>query len=200
MSSFSDETSFVIESFNSCAYSSLSNCPNTESEINAPELVLKQHKIRMAYQLNPSTGRPTPPGLIQYHVQDRTITRQNIDEIKLTCNDYTEGGWVLENHTKNNLLRLTPNTKFGQKYRDKLKLLLVIKYEKDGYTHLKGALRNTETGEIALISSTNNLVQDEEPCTHKKLSPSFDSDYKIYVTKMIAPLLFWDELKNRILY
>jgi len=170
------------------------------SEAMEISLMLKQHKQhKSGYQLNPSSGRPNPPGIIEYHVSDDTITGQKIDEIKLGCDDYS-GGYILEKHTKENLLRLIPNTKFGQKYKDKLKLLLVIKIEKNGHTHLKAALRNTETNEIALISSTNNIDKECVTNTSKKLSPSFDPAYNVYVTKMIAPLLFWEELKNRLLY
>ena len=46
-------------------------------------LTLKQHKRGNSYHLNPTVGRPNPPGIIQYRVSENTIIGQNIDELKL---------------------------------------------------------------------------------------------------------------------
>ncbi len=137
---------------------------------------------------------PIPPGLLQYYVKKETIINIKLDSKKLINQDYKEG-YELENHTKENLLRLTPKTKIGKKFNGKWKILLVIKKISGGDICLKGALINIETNEIALISSINKSQQ----VNYKyRLISSFDDEYKICQCKMIAPLLFWEELQNRI--
>ena len=61
---------------------------------------------------------------------------------------------------------------------------------------LKGALLNKNTNEIALMSSINTK-NDDARC---RLVKSLHKDFKICQCKMVAPLIFWDELKNRLLY
>ena len=61
---------------------------------------------------------------------------------------------------------------------------------------IKGALTNIATDEIALISSINNVIQNDYKY---RMISSYDNEYKICQCKMIAPLLFWDELKNRLI-
>jgi hypothetical protein len=134
-----------------------------------------------------------PPGLMQYKINPQDIINMDIENLKKTNLDY-KGGNELENHTKENLLRLIPNTPIGNSVE--WKLILVIKGVKDGEICLKGALRNPKTGEIAVMSSLNKECQE----TYKyRMCKSKDPEYKICQCKMIAPLLFWDELKNRLL-
>lgn len=82
---------------------------------------------------------PIPPGLLQYKVQDSN---------KSTNFDY-KNGFELECHTKENLLRLIPNTRTGR--LNDWKIILVIKKIEGESIWLKGALRNLSTNEIALI-------------------------------------------------
>ena len=83
----------------------------------------------------------------------------------------------------------------GLKHRDVWKILLVIKSVTGDKVCLKGALINHGTGELALISSINAAIQTEYK--HRTIQ-SHDDQYKICQCKMIAPLLFWDELVNRL--
>jgi hypothetical protein len=139
---------------------------------------------------------PVPPGLLQYYVKKETILsmREDIKSSKARCTDYKKN-YELECHTKENLLRLIPNTPMGLKHRDVWKILLVIKSVTEDKVCLKGALINHGTGELALISSINAAIQTEYK--HRTIQ-SHDDQYKICQCKMIAPLLFWDELVNRL--
>lgn len=139
---------------------------------------------------------PVPPGLLQYYVKKETILsmREDIKSLKARCTDYKKN-YELECHTKENLLRLIPNTPMGLKHRDVWKILLVIKSVTEDKVCLKGALINHGTGELALISSINAAIQTEYK--HRTIQ-SHDDQYKICQCKMIAPLLFWDELVNRL--
>ena len=139
---------------------------------------------------------PVPPGLLQYYVKKETILsmREDIKSLKARCTDYKKN-YELECHTKENLLRLIPNTPMGLKHRDVWKILLVIKSVTGDKVCLKGALINPGTGELALISSINAAIQTEYK--HRTIQ-SHDDQYKICQCKMIAPLLFWDELVNRL--
>lgn len=138
---------------------------------------------------------PVPPGLLQYYVKKETILsmKEDIKSMKARCTDYKKN-YELECHTKENLLRLIPNTPMGLKHRDVWKIVLVIKSVTGDKVCLKGALINHGTGELALISSINAAIQTEYK--HRTIQ-SHDDEYKICQCKMIAPLLFWDELVNR---
>jgi len=139
---------------------------------------------------------PLPPGLLQYNVKEEAILSQNMDYLKSVCHDYSFG-FALDRNTQENALRLTPDTKTGRKLKDKLELLLVVKKHEDNGDSIcyKGAFRNTETNELVLMTSRNNI----ETYTKSRLINSQYDGYKICQCKMIAPLLFWDELKNRLL-
>jgi hypothetical protein len=139
---------------------------------------------------------PVPPGLLQYYVKKETILSmsEDIKSMKARCTYYKKN-YELDCHTKENLLRLIPNTPMGLKHRDVWKILLVIKSVTGDKVCLKGALINHGTGELALISSINAAIQTEYK--HRTIQ-SHDDQYKICQCKMIAPLLFWDELVNRL--
>ena len=144
------------------------------------------------YQMT-KNNQNLPPGLMQYKIKPQDIINMDIENLKKTNLDY-KGGNELEHHTKENLLRLIPDTVLGNSVE--WKLILVIKGVKDEEICLKGALRNTETGEIAVMSSLNKECQENYK---HRMCKSKDPEYKICQCKMIAPLLFWDELKNRLL-
>jgi hypothetical protein len=160
--------------------------------------VLTPYSGNNEFQLNPSSGRPIPPGRLQYDVSENTILSLDTDILKSSarCVDYS-CGWALDFHTKETVLRLIPDTATGRKLKDKLKLLLVIKKADDNGTAIcyKGAFRNTETNEIVLMTSRNNT----EAYSKSRVLNSFDTEYKVCHCKMIAPLMFWDELKNRLI-
>jgi len=139
---------------------------------------------------------PVPPGLLQYHVKIETILSmaEDIRSMKMTCGDYKKN-YELEYHTKENLMRLIPKTSTGLKHKDVWKIILVIKSVTVDKVCLKGALINQATGELALVSSINAAIQTEYKY---RTIQSHDETYKICQCKMIAPLLFWDELVNRL--
>ena len=73
------------------------------------------------------------------------------------------------------------------------KLILIITADE---FHMKGALENTKTGEIALMTTAHYSL--DRPLEKRSPTKSFDSDWKISRCKMIAPLFFWDELQRRL--
>jgi hypothetical protein len=154
---------------------------------------------------------PVPPGHFQNKVHPDTI----LGLVTNNKNYVDIEGYTLDFHTPENLLRLTPQNDLG---KNKWKMLLIIKSQQDNKIVLKGALRNIETNEIALISSINKAWCDDYKKdfikikgsnetgpveiiakSTKRLISSCDDEYKICSCKMIAPLFFWEELKNRLL-
>ena len=139
-------------------------------------------------------NRNVPPGLMQYKVSQEVILSLLPNGNK-NINCVYNKDWSFAQHTLENLQKLTPNTKTGK--ANKWKIILIIKATReDGKVSLKGALLNKNTNEIALMSSINTK-NDDARC---RLVKSLHKDFKICQCKMVAPLLFWDELKNRLLY
>ena len=139
-------------------------------------------------------GKNIPHGQLQYKVLQTDILslQTNIE------NSVYNRDWVFEQHSKENLQKLIPNTKTGK--ANKWKILLILKrynYDKPGTECLKSALLNKDTNEIALMTSINLAAITDYPY---RLIKSLHKDYKICQCKMIAPLIFWDELKNRLLF
>ena len=63
---------------------------------------------------------------------------------------------------------------------------------------LKADLQNRDTGKIALLTSTNkkeNIMK-----SGSKIVKTIDGEWYVDHYRMSAPLIFWKELKNRILY
>jgi len=141
-------------------------------------------------------NRNVPPGLMQYKVSQEVILSLLPNGTK-NINCVYNKDWSFAQHTLENLQKLTPNTKTGK--ANKWKIILIIKgwSEKKGRECLKGALLNKESNEIALMTSLNKVNADSY---RNRLVKSLHKDYKICQCKMIAPLVFWDELKNRLLY
>jgi hypothetical protein len=140
---------------------------------------------------------PIPPGLLQYHVSKDAIIGMDteIKTLKKTNSDYKQN-FELECHTKENLMRLIPTTQTGLANKDSWRILLLLRsIDGNGGVCLKGALLNNATGEVALISSINAAIQSVY--AHRTIS-SHDEEYKICQCKMIAPLIFWEELRNRL--
>ena len=130
------------------------------------------------------------PGTLQYKKEI-----QELISINSSFNpeaDY-KNGFELEIHSQENLKRLTPDTDTGNSNDWKL-LLVIKKISSDNTVWLKGALLNKNTTEIALMTSTN------KPEHLNRKIKSLDSEWFIGHYRMAAPLFFWEELKNRILY
>lgn len=70
--------------------------------------------------------------------------------------------------------------------------------EEDHEIWLKGALLNQSTGKIALLTSTNHPenIRKKGSRTVKTL----DGKWYVGHYRMSAPIYFWKELKNRLLY
>ena len=137
-------------------------------------------------------GKNIPPGLMQYKIKKKDIISM------IPNQNYNNNGWTFVSHSKENLQKLIPDTKTGKEAKWKL-LLVIRRVGKDVKNSecLKGALLNKNTKEIALMSSLNKIAADNY---EYRLVKSLHKDYKICQSKMIAPLIFWDELKNRLLY
>ena len=140
---------------------------------------------------NNHSGNNVPPGLIQYKISTNDILGMDVDGFKETCENYTDG-YVLDEQTIANLHRLTPNTKTGNSV--KWEIITVVKQTKDTEIVYKGALRNTTTNEIALITS---IDMKNPHIINSRMISSHDPDFKICWCKMIAPLCFWDDLNAK---
>ena len=64
----------------------------------------------------------------------------------------------------------------------------------NGVTWLKAALQNRNTGKIALLTSTNSKEILNRPIR------TLDSEWFVGHYRMSAPIVFWQELVNRITY
>lgn len=134
------------------------------------------------------------PGTLQYTKNKEDLILCGLDaekhESPETC------GYILCEHSKENLKRITPNTSYF-KSKGPYKILLVMKCVKNDEIWLKCALVN-KNGDIALLTSTNskdNLIKEN----HKTVK-TLDGVWFIGHYRMSAPLCFWIELKNRLLY
>ena len=145
------------------------------------------------YQMT-KNNKNIAPGQLQYKVN-----RDDIINIKKIIPSQYNKKWIFAAHTKENLLRLTPNTKTGN--ANKWKIILIIKSKNRfhrGGICMKGVLQNKKRpNEFALMTS----IDKEEIKTYPhRMIKSWDPNYKICQCKMIAPPIFWIEFKNRLLY
>ena len=140
-------------------------------------------------------GRNIPPGQMQYKVKPNDIIAMLSTYISYNISN-EEKNWNFCSHSSENLKKLTPNTYTGKS--SNWKIILIIKRENNnGEVCYKGALQNKQTNEIALMTSINLKF-----CKNYKYRTvdSLHHDYMICQCKMIAPFIFWKELKNRLLY
>ena len=137
---------------------------------------------------------PGPPGLLQYHVSENDIVGLDISS-KISLDTNYDADYEFERHTADNRRRLTPDTASGNATR--WKVIVVMKHEVDGQVCLKGALRNTSNGEIALMTSINRARGEQYSYGNANIK-SHDPDWNICHCSMQAPLVFWEELQNRL--
>jgi len=147
----------------------------------------------MEYRLTTKHNRcqmvPVPPGQIQYFVNREHLLLLDTDQ-------YTDDhDWTLEYHTQENIDKLIPSTKTGKRHKSHWKLLFILKQVDSTNITLKAAFYHTQNHTCALLSSINHTRQEVYPY---RLIPSHNDEYKICQCKMIAPLIFWKELKNRL--
>ena len=129
------------------------------------------------------------PGNLQYSKEIQEIIDTDLPEDNETC------GYQLCEHSLDNLRRLTPISQRNTNW----KILLIMRSENEpGEIWLKAALLNKDTCKIALITSTNdinNIVR-----RGNRAIKTFDGTWFVGHYRMIAPICFWNELKNRLLY
>jgi hypothetical protein len=145
------------------------------------------HDYHMTY-----SGKHIPPGQMQYRVNPDGLKQLNLDELEETTENYYSGYRLVE-HSPENIRRLTPDTATGRALGPQWKALMIIQTSD---RHMKAALQHRETGEIALITTAHTSL--ERPNENRAPLNSMDPDWKVSWCKMIAPLFFWKELKNRL--
>jgi hypothetical protein len=151
-------------------------------------------KDNVKYQMWNNDGNyNVPPGQIQYKLTTDDVVGVDVDEWRKTCADPTEDGYVLEPSTQEHLSRLIPDTKTGNASQWTV-IMVWKKIKPNGGICYKGALRNTTTNEIALITAIDTVAAS---IYNHNMVNSHDPEYKICRCKMIAPLCFWDELNAR---
>jgi hypothetical protein len=131
-------------------------------------------------------------GTLQYKKRYDTIKHMVIPRPNYTEEQYTLG-YTVEVNSDDHVKRLTPNTKMG---KQQWELVLVMKKVEHGVTHLKGALLNRTTQEIALMTtfSDKHYIIDHG----NRAIKSLDDQYFIGHYRLLAPLYFWNELKTRL--
>ena len=132
--------------------------------------------------------RPIPPGMLTYKLDAEEL--KTIDTLPAQpAGD--EQVWTHAPVDDANKLRMLPVT---QKEAD-WSLLFVMKRVDDNATvWLKGALINTKTGKIALLTSANtrNAILNNG----NRAIKSQEGIYHVGQYVMLAPLSFWIELKT----
>ena len=129
------------------------------------------------------------PGNLQYS--------KEIDEIINTelPDDRETRGYRLCEHSEENLNRIVPHTQRKVSW----KILLMMKVElEDGEIWLKAALLNKDTNKVALLSATNNKANLEK--RGQRAVKTVHGEWVVGHYRMSAPICFWRELKNRLLY
>lgn len=128
------------------------------------------------------------PGTIQYKKDPEEIINCIIPD------ESNEHVLTFCEHSKENFERVLTLSQINNRW----KILLMMKAEFGEEIWLKTALQNRDTGKISLLTSTNK----KENITKRGSRTVKTIDGKWYVGhyRMSAPLIFWKELKNRILY
>jgi hypothetical protein len=129
------------------------------------------------------------PGNLQYAKSSEEIINSKLEDDDNDC------GYKMCEHSLENLNRVMP---LSQKKND-WKILLMMQTEREGgEIWLKAALMNLQTGNVALLTSTNsenNLLK-----RGNRSVKTVDGNWFVGHYRMSAPMCFWRELKNRILY
>ena len=134
------------------------------------------------------------PGTLQY-TKDTDEIVKSVSEFEianLSDNQYKSGFQLCE-HNLDIIRSVIPNTQTAK--RGDWQILMIMKKEiDDGTVWLKVGMRNRQNGKIALMTSTNRKDLLNRPI--KSLNPGwFIGHYR-----MSAPIYFWEELANRILF
>lgn len=128
------------------------------------------------------------PGNLQY-----AKSAQDIINIRLE-NDDNDLGFQMCEHSHENLARCLPLSQQTKQW----KILLMMRTEREGgEIWLKVALLNKETGNVALITSTNS--KDNLLKRGNRSVKTVDGNWFVGHYRMCAPICFWRELQNRLL-
>ena len=129
------------------------------------------------------------PGRLQYKKEINELTNLTIPD------DIDEKyGFELCEHSAENLKRTIPHTQRNGDW----KIILMMQKNVDGIIWLKSALLNKNTGKVALLTSTNNKTNLER--TNGRSVKTLDGEWVVGHYRMSAPVAFWRELQNRLLY
>jgi hypothetical protein len=128
------------------------------------------------------------PGTLQYKKERKDLVGCLLQDNNDTC------GYKLCEHSLENLRRITPYTQRGVDWS----ILLMMSKEVNDEIWLKAALLNKATGKIALLTSTNSKNNLEK--NNSRAVKTIDGTWFVGHYRMSAPVIFWKELKNRLLY
>jgi hypothetical protein len=130
------------------------------------------------------------PGTLQYKKEPEEIINCVIPD-----DNFNDRGFRFCEHSEENLRRVLPLSQTNIKW----KILLMMRAEcEDGEIWLKAALENRETGKIALLTASNraeNILK-----RGNRTAKTVDGEWFVGRYRMSAPIVFWRELRNRILY
>ena len=129
------------------------------------------------------------PGTVQYKKKVSDILSLELPNDEETC------GFNLCEQSLENLNKIIPVTQKKIKW----KIILMMKMVKnEDEIHIKAALQNILTGDIALLTSINKneFFEREKKRKIKTLSDSWFVGH----FRMCAPVVFWRELQNRLKY
>jgi hypothetical protein len=109
--------------------------------------------------------------------------------------DANDCGFQLCEHSLENLNRCLPLSQQKKEW----KILLMMRREMEGgEIWLKTALLNKRTGNIALLTSTN--AENNISRRGNRPVKTVDGNWYVGHYRMSAPVCFWRELKNRLVY
>jgi hypothetical protein len=129
------------------------------------------------------------PGNLQYAKSSEEIINSHLED------DENDRGFQLCEHSLENLNRCLPLSQQKKEW----KILLMMRAEREGgEICLKTALLNKQTGNIALLTSTNsenNILR-----RGNRSVKTVEGSWYVGHYRMSAPVCFWRELKNRLVY
>jgi hypothetical protein len=129
------------------------------------------------------------PGNLQYAKSREEIINSHLED------DENDRGFQLCEHSLENLNRCLPLSQQKKEW----KILLMMQADREGgEICLKTALLNKQTGNIALLTSTNsenNILR-----RGNRSVKTVDGSWFVGHYRMSAPVCFWRELKNRLVY
>jgi hypothetical protein len=129
------------------------------------------------------------PGNLQYAKSSEEIINSHLEDDSNDC------GFQLCEHSLENLNRCLPLSQ----QKNEWKILLMMRAEREGgEIWLKTALLNKRTGNIALLTSTN--AENNISRRGNRPVKTVDGNWYVGHYRMSAPVCFWRELKNRLVY